>query len=870
MTHHHLGIQESLDSLSSSIEGISDEEAGKRIEKYGHNELVEQAKRGPIKIFFDQLTATMQLILLGAALISVFLGSYKDAIAIFSIVILFAILGFIQEYRAEKSMAALKKLAVPFVKVIRHGKLKEIPSINLVPGDIVSLEAGNIIPADCRLIESVALKVQEAALTGESVPVEKDAKAVCKEDDALADRITCVYMGTIISQGRAKAVVTSTGMNTELGKIASVLQEVKQEATPLQKRLDSVGKKVALLGIAISIIIIIFGLIRGDSFTFLLLSGISVAVAVIPEGLPAVVTITLAIGAQRMLKRKALIRKLPAVETLGSVTVICSDKTGTLTENKMAVVNIDTMDEKVDLTRSKPQKSSLIMSALALCNDAKLDGKGFIGDPTEGALLIAAADMNIYKEEYEKCLPRVLEVPFDSERKRMSTLHEINDKDLLKSIGLEPKTRYISLMKGAVDGIVHIADKVFIAGKEYRLTDELRKDLLDSNERLAGEGKRVLGSAYKFVDTEDVSDVEKEVVFIGMVAMIDPPRQEVKESVEKCKQAGIRTVMITGDHPLTAKSIASQLGILGSGKVITGKELDNLSEDGLKELVGKVSVYARVSPEHKLRIIQALQMSGQVVAMTGDGVNDAPALKKADIGVAMGITGTDVSKEASDMVLLDDNFKTIVSAAEEGRIVFDNIKKFVKFSLAGNIGKIIVMLFGPVIWASLPLFPIQLLWLNLLTDGLLGLGLGMEKAESHIMKRPPIKPKEGVFSNGGWMQVTVVGILVGVISIGIGAFYFFKGSDAWQTMIFLTIAFCQVWQVLAVRTERDLSIGKSLFGNKTLISMVSVVILLQIAALYIPYLQSFLQLKSIGFIDLSVAFFSGIVLFIVVEIMKKK
>lgn len=869
---HALSIEDTLKNLNSVSSGLSDGEAVNRLSEYGPNELIEQKKRKPWQIFFEQLTSTMVLILIGASVLSIFLGSYKDASAILAIVILFSILGFIQDYRAEKAMAALKKLAVPFVRVKRSGKIIEVPAVKLVPGDEILVEAGNIVPADCRLIEGVNLKVQESALTGESEPVEKDAGIICTEETALAEMCNSIFMGTIVTQGRGKAVVVSTGMKTELGKIASILQAVKQEPTPLQRRLDKLGKALALFGILISVIIIILGILRGESIVLLLLAGISVAVAVIPEGLPAVVTITLAIGAQRMLKRKSLIRKLPAVESLGSVTVICSDKTGTLTQNKMTVVEVNTIKEEIDFTKNKnADKCSLILTVASLCNDARLDGKGgFIGDPTEGALVVAAHEIGIDKDNCDKVLPRTAEIPFDSVRKRMSSIHKINDTAVLKAMGLNTDSAYISFIKGSVDGILGISGKVFIDGRETDLTATLRQQITDSNEQSASKGKRVLGMAYKKLDSPHANahDVETDVVFIGMVSMIDPPRSEVKYAVAECKEAGITPVMITGDHPLTANYIASDLGITDHRRILTGTELDKMSFDELEEIVEEISVFARVSPEHKLKIVELLQKKGHIVAMTGDGVNDAPALKKADIGIAMGITGTDVSKEASDMVLLDDNFSTIVNAVEEGRIVYDNIKKFVKFSVAGNIGKVLVMLAGSFVWTALPLLPIQLLWLNLLTDGLLGFGLGMERGESNIMVRPPIKINESVFSNGGWLQVTLIGILIGLVSMGIGIWYYYQDSPAWQTMIFMTIAFCQVWQVLAVRSENDPSFSSSFLHNKTMAVMVISVIVLQLCSWWIPSLKGFLRIYPISYSDILISVACSSIIFIFIELQK--
>jgi len=904
MNWHLIGIKDNLADLGVTQEnGLSQSEAESRLAKFGRNELVEKGGRTPLKIFWEQITATMVLILIAAAVVAGLLGDTKNTIAIGAIVLLYAILGFVQEYRAEQAIAALKKLSVPEVRVIRDGKLVPLSARDLVPGDILQLETGNVLPADVRLLEAVNLRIQEAALTGESEPVEKQTAALSGDDLPLGDRRNMGYMGTIVTQGRGLALVVATGMNTELGKIADLIQKSDSGQTPLQNRLDRLGKNLAIVGVVIAIFIAVLGLLRGDELRHMLLTAVSVAVAIVPEGLPAVVTITLALGAQRMLAKNSLIRKLPAVETLGSVTVICSDKTGTLTENRMTVVVLDVADHALDLTEEMDRSGSFtatryaltpvpspdngrgVQSALsltaiggALCNDARLVDEGddrfhTLGDPTEGALVAAAAKMGYWKSSLDTSFPRAAEFPFDSDRKRMTTVHHLGQFDSTILAGLEIGShRYVAFTKGSVDGLLGIASHVWVNGQAQRMDDPLKVRIEAANERLAKKGMRVLGVAFRLLDQipEVIqTDLEQNLTFIGLFGMIDPPRSEVRDAVAITKSAGIRTVMITGDHPLTAAEIARQLGIAETGRVLTGAELENLSFDELKNVVDEVQVFARVSPEHKLKIVQALQERGHIVSMTGDGVNDAPALKRADIGVAMGITGTDVSKEAADMVLLDDNFATIVSAVKEGRVIYDNIRKFVRFSVAGNIGKVLVMLLAPFLGKPIPLLPLQLLWLNLLTDGLLGLGMGVENAESNTMKRPPYSPKEGVFSRGAGVQVMWVGALIGALALGLGSLYYFTGREQWQTMVFTSLAFMQVFQALASRSEKDSLFKIRLMSNPLLAGMALTVVALQLAVLYIPFLSSFFNVVPLSLCDLSIAAGAGVVVFGVMEILKR-
>ncbi len=895
MNRHTQSIETALESLQTRLEtGLSQIEAQARLLKNGPNELVDKGGRSAIGILWEQLTATMVLILMSAAMVAGFLGDLKNTAAISTIVALYALLGFIQEYRAERAIAGLKKLSVPNVRVFRDGLFKELSAREVVAGDIIQIEAGNLLPSDLRFLEAVNLRIQEAALTGESDPVEKHTAPLAGEDLPLGDRRNMGYMGTIVTQGRGLGLVVETGMRTELGKIADLIQKSGAGLTPLQKRLDALGLNLAAAGVGIALLIAVLGIMRGDELRHMLLTAVSIAVAIVPEGLPAVVTITLAIGAQRMLKKNALIRKLPAVETLGSVTVICSDKTGTLTENKMSVVLLDVADHALNLTEElkkngsfvavqclgEPAQSALSLTAMggALCNDARLIDEGddryhTIGDPTEGALVVAAAKIGYRKNPLDSSFPRAAELPFDSERKRMTTVHVLpSDEPTLLGCLERGDNGYIAFTKGSVDGLLNVSNRVWVNGISLKMDEGYRQRIEAANNRLAQKGMRVLGIAFRLlkeVPEKIQSDLEQDLTFIGLFGMIDPPRKEVKAAVALTKTAGIRTVMITGDHPLTAAEIARQLGIAEAGRVLTGSEIEKLSDDELKGLVDEITVYARVSPEHKLRIIQALQERGHIVAMTGDGVNDAPALKRADIGVAMGITGTDVSKEAADMVLLDDNFASIVAAVKEGRTIYDNIRKFVHFSVAGNIGKVLVMLLAPFIGKPIPLLPLQLLWLNLLTDGLLGLGMGIEQPESDTMNRPPHSPGEGVFSRSASLRVIGIGILIGVLALGVGSWYYYTGRPEWQTMVFTFLAFAQIFQALASRSTKESLLTTGITGNRLLAGMAFAVVGLQLIVIYVPVVASFFNVTALGAMDLLIAFVASALVLLGMEAEKK-
>jgi Ca2+-transporting ATPase len=869
---------------SSHNQGISSSEVASRIREYGLNELKEKKGKSPVMMLFEQFTETMVVILIVAAILSAFLGKEIETIAIAAIVILFAVLGFIQEFRAERAMAALKQMSVPFVKVLRDGMKKEISAKDLVPGDIVFIEAGNIIPADIRIIESANLKIQEAALTGESEAVEKKPDIINGKDIPLGDRKNMAYRGTVVTVGRGKGIVVATGMMTELGKIAGMIQEVKTKKTLLQKRLGQLGTWLAAAGGLAAALVLLIGVLEGESLIDMFLVGISVAVAVVPEGLPAVVTITLALGSQKMLKQNALIRKLPAVESLGSVTVICSDKTGTLTENKMTLTTVETAGALISFPPDNKYSEGVKLSLLigTLCNDAEVQEyegeEKVVGEPTEAAIALGGNKIGLKKSILENSLPRIAEVPFDSVRKRMTTIHKSAEDEQLfshlsdiKDIRIFP---FQVLTKGAVDNLLNISKMVWTDKGAVPMTEEWAARILKAHDEMAQKGIRVLGLAYRgveeFPEQQKAEELENELTFVGMVGLMDPPRAEVKHAVEKCKTAGIRPVMITGDYPLTAKAIAAQLGITDDPEFITGEALEKMSDEEVEKVVQKVNVFARVSPRDKLRIVTALQEQGEMVAMTGDGVNDSPALKKANIGVSMGITGTDVAKEASDMVLLDDNFATIVSSVEEGRTIFDNLLRFVKFSLGGNFGKVLVMLLAPLIGIIVALNPLQLLWLNLLTDGLLGLGLGVEPAEKNVMNRRPRPITAPILDKRAVIHVLWTGTLIGLITLLIGYYYFDPSepeSNYWQAMIFGTIGFTQIGHAMGLRAS-----SKSVFSltsNVLFTVMLLLTLVLHLGVIYLPFANKFFELIPLQLNDLLLSAGLGAVLLIGVQVERR-
>jgi Ca2+-transporting ATPase len=900
--------------------GLGDQEVETRRARYGVNELKEMGGRSPWQIVWEQLSGAMVIMLIVAAIVSMFLDEFTDAIVILAIVLLNAVLGFVQDYRAERALAALKKLAVPVVRVRRGGAVREVSARELVPGDVVLLEVGNYVPADCRLLESVNLKIEEAALTGESEPVSKQIAPLADDTPPLGDRTNMAYMGTVVTYGHGQALVTETGMDTELGHIARSLQSVEAEPTPLQLRLAQLGRTLALVALGIVALVFVLGVIRGENKKLMLMTALSLAVAVVPEGLPAVATVALALGARRMFKRRALIRKLPAVETLGSVTVICSDKTGTLTENRMTVTVLDVAGDRIDLTETlqhghpfaesdvPPEVArlrqsvrehsalALLLAGAGLCNDAELErdeshhGFQAIGDPTEGALAVAAARLGLPKDQLLALFPREAEVPFDSDRKRMTTIHRVAfssatataaNGSIKDALGLitELEGNHIAFTKGAVDSILDVCQFVWDAEEPKPLDDDWRNRICGANEALAGSGMRVLGVAFRPVDLGkdgtaaigNEEDIERDLIFVGMLGMIDPPRPEVANAVSRCRSAGIRPVMITGDHPLTAQHIARQLHIASDGKALTGQDLDQIGQSELRTFAENTSVYARVAPKHKLQLVQALQDSGHVVAMTGDGVNDAPALKQAHIGVAMGITGTDVSKEASQMVLLDDNFATIVNAIEEGRIVYDNIRKFVKYTMTSNAGEIWVMVLGPLVGMPLPLLPLQILWINLVTDGLPGLALAVERAERGTMQRPPHPPEEHIFGRGMGRDIAWIGLLMGVVSLAM-AFWcwaFLAAPPAqWRTIVFTTLTLAQMGNALAIRSDRDSVFQIGVFSNRALIGSVALTFALQLAVIYWPPMQNIFKTTALSASELVLCMVISTVVFWGVEAQK--
>lgn len=870
-----MSVAEALSEMKSSPAGITSEEAGARLRSFGPNELAEKKRKTAFRMLLDQFSDFMILILIAAALISGFIGEASDTVAIVVIVLLNAALGFSQEYRAEKAMAALKKMAAAHATVIRKGGHTAIPASALVPGDIVVLEAGNIIPADMRIIEVAYLKIEEAALTGESIPVEKHAAAIQNEKLSLGDRLNMLFKGTFVTYGRGLGLVTATGMNTELGKIAALLQQEDEGKTPLQKRLAVFGKKLAYAVLIICIVVFIAGLLRQENLVEMFLVAVSLAVAAIPEALPAVVTISLALGARKMVRRNALVRRLPAVETLGSVTYICTDKTGTLTINRMTVEaayydgrtipndKLQAINQRHSTSKRGMSAADFLMTAATLCNDARRDSDGnYIGDPTEIALLEFAERNDCTKcskKDLEQTFPRKTEIPFDSMRKSMTTIHQWGD-------------GYISFTKGATDVLLERAFSVYSSEGPKAVN---AAEILRANDDMARTGLRVLCIAMRKWDalpSETRHEViEQDLTIIGLVGMMDPPRGEAKESVALCKSAGIIPVMITGDHPLTARTIAKRVGILVDDdpeSVITGAELDALSMEQFEQRVEHIRVYARVAPEQKLKIVRALQDRGHFVAMTGDGVNDAPALKAADIGVSMGITGTDVAKEASSMILLDDNFATIVKAVREGRKIYDNIRKFIKYLLTTNSGEIWTLFLAPFVGLPIPLLPIHILWINLVTDGLPALALSMEPEEHNVMMRPPRHPRESVFSGGLGYHAVWVGLLMAGVVLSLQAWAIHTGDPHWQTMVFATLCMLQLGHVLAIRSEKQSLFVQGIFTNKPLLLSVVATFLLQIATIYVPFLNPIFKTVPLTMKELGIVLVLSTSVFIAVEIEK--
>lgn len=841
--------------------GLSSREIPMKKKIFGENVIQESRKRSAALLFLGQFKSTITLVLMGATVISFFLGETADAVAITAIIVLNGFMGFIQEYRTERALEALKEMASPVARVLRDGKVREIPAKDVVPGDVVLVESGDKVPADGELVEAENLKVDESMLTGESVAVEKRAERT--EGETLKiHRSNLLFMGTMVVSGRGKMVVTQTGMNTEMGKIAGMMESVEEEQTPLQRRLDDLGKQLLVICLFVCFLVAMLGVLRGEELYKMFLFGVSLAVAAIPEGLPAVVTMVLAMGVQRMVKKNVLVRKLTAVETLGCATVICSDKTGTLTENRMTVRKIYADGETVMVTGSgykiegdfiasdgrllKKVSASMekLMKIAVLCNNAELDGqKGGIlglgkskevvpsGDPTEIALLVAAAKAGITKSDVERTYRRLKEIPFDSERKRMSVVVR------------NQRGEIFLFTKGAPEVVLELCDSIEENGDVKAMTLSKKREIYGINEDMGREALRVLAFAYKKVDlTRDLSEkLERDLTFLGLMGMIDPPRPEAASAIEKCFAAGIKPVMITGDHSATAWAVARELNMMGKGgRIITGQELDQMSEGEFLKCVEDISVYARVTPKHKLRIVRALKKKGHVVAMTGDGVNDAPAIKEADIGISMGKTGTDVTKEASAMILMDDNFASIVSAVEEGRIIYDNIRKFIRYLLSCNTGEVLTMVWASFLGMPLPLLPIQVLWMNLITDGLPAIALGADPPERDVMNRRPRKRQEGIFSGHMGRKILHRGFIISLATMAAYLIaWHFSGSEInfSRTVAFSTLVMSQLIFAFECREENATLLRQNIFTNLFLLMAVIISAAMLLAVVYVPSLQ---------------------------------
>lgn len=830
--------------------GLSYEEVIKRLEEYGCNKLKEKNKKSLLSKFLSQFNDFMIIVLLSAAAVSFTMSiieghaDFVEPIIILTIVVLNALLGFVQENKAEKSLEALKKMSSPNAKVIRNGKIEVINTEEIVIGDLIIIETGDIIPADGRLIEASHLKIMEAQLTGESEPIDKNIEDVYKDDMGIGDCKNMIFASSSVSYGHGKAIVTDTGMNTEVGKIANLIQEDESPETPLQIKLSQTGKILGIGALSICGIIFIMGLFQHIPPFDMFMTSVSLAVAAIPEGLPAIVTIMLAIGVQRMAKYNAVIRKLPAVETLGSANVICSDKTGTLTMSKMTLVEICDINGQV--TNNKVRDKILHLSVM--CNNAILrkDKNGLdevIGDPTESALLVSGYSANKIKEDIERETPRVDEIPFDSKRKLMSTIHKMKDGG------------YISITKGAPDVLLNLCEFYYENGKKLPLNSAKRKSIQNENIKMGEKALRVIAISFREWDEKPRSNssayIEKGLIFMGLVGMIDPPRKEVKEAIKLCKNAGIKTVMITGDHVVTAIAIAKKIGLMGDKhKAMTGEELNQISQKNLIKIIDDYRVFARVSPEHKVRIVKAYQEKGNVVAMTGDGVNDAPALKSADIGCAMGKTGTDVAKNSADMILTDDNFATIVHAVREGRGIYANIKKAVHFLLSSNIGEILTIFIAMLLGWQKPLLAIHLLWVNLVTDALPAIALGLDLPEDTVMTKPPYKRDSSLFVGGLWQTIIVQGIMIGLLSLiafGIGSIYFDVGSEPiiGRTMAFATLSISQLVHAFNMRSEKSI-LKTNIMSNPYLVGAFAIGLILQISVINIPFLSEIFRVSALG------------------------
>jgi Ca2+-transporting ATPase len=895
---HALSAEAALQRLDASPLGLTSTEARRRIERYGPNELVQTQKISPLRILLSQFTDVLVIVLIIAAIISAALGLSQnetadlyDAALIIVIVIMNAILGFVQEYRAERSLEALKNLAAPKAHVVREGETVAVPSRDLVPGDVTVLAAGDRVPADARLLEVASLRVTEASLTGESTPVSKAVEPLPR-DAFLGDRRNMVFMGTSIDVGRAKAVIVETGMSTELGKIAGLVQQETKEDTPLQKQLDRLGRQIGIAILLAAGLIFAIGVFRDPGHIELLfLTAVGLSVAAIPEGLPAIVTISLALGLQRMIRRHALVRKLPAVEALGAASVICSDKTGTLTKGEMNVRVLVAGSRQYDMSGEGFDPSGSIHAASqvvevdadpglrrllecgVLCNDAvlKKDRNRWVveGDPTEGALLVAARRGGLDPEAIRSTWPRAAEIAFTSERKMMSTLHaQLSEEELREILSVPEGERHARLanrntivhVKGAPERVLTVCTHHLVDGERKPLSEYDRNQYLFQNQEMASRALRVLGLAYREFSGDlpplTEADLEKDLTFLGFAGMMDAPRSDAIEAIQRCKKAGIQVVMITGDHKLTAMAVAREMGILGEGDLaLTGEDLEKMTDDELLGQVDRIRVYARVAPEHKMRIVEAWKKAGHIVAMTGDGVNDAPALKRSDLGVAMGITGTDVAKESADMVLTDDNFASIVAAVEEGRGIYENIRKFVAFLLSANAGEVLIMFIATLAIFDkqfLPFFsPVQLLWINLVTDGFPALALGVDPYPTDIMERPPRNPKEGVLSRDILFLIVVVAAILTVGTLGVFVLELNEGADAIRarTVAFTTIVFFELFLVFAIRSPRQTIRQIGLFTNPQLILAVLGSMALQAVVIYVPFLHGVFETEPLTLLD---------------------
>ncbi len=844
--------------------GLSDKEAAKRLLKYGRNELQEIKKESLLSKFLRQFKQFMILLLIVAAIVAAFLGEILDTIMIFTIVLMLGVLGFVQEYKAEKAFEALKKLVSPKARVMRDGAVRMVDVHEVVPGDIILLETGDRVPADGKVVESIDLSIDEAPLTGESVPVRKDTKTRNK-----------VFTGTVVVAGRGKAIIEKTGMETEIGKIASMVQFVEIERTPLEMDLDRMGKHISIGVIALCTIIFITGVLHGFEIFSMFLTAVSLAVAAIPEGLPAVVTISLALGVQRMSKRNAIVRKLKSVETLGSADIICTDKTGTLTKNEMTArkVFVNNRIIKVGGSGYEPRgeftcngkpveidgETELLMRMGALCNTTHLreDQKGswsIIGDSTEGALLVLAAKAGMWRDELLKKWPETGELPFDSERKRMTTIHR-------------EKQKTVAYLKGAPESVLEISSKIIENGKIRKFTSEDKERINKINDSLTSRGYRTLAFGYREINRVkfDLESIEQDMVFVGIVGMMDTPRKEVKPALDLCRPAGIRVIMVTGDHPLTAKTIAEELGI-GNGRVITGEQIDKMSDEQFSSALGEVSIFARVSPAHKLRIVNVLNEKGDVVAMTGDGVNDAPALKKSDIGVAMGITGTDVAKESSDLILTDDNFATIVSAVEEGRGIYENIRKTLAFLVSGNIAEMAVIFIAVLLGMPLPLIAIQILWINLVTDGLPAIALAADPISKDVMDRPPRRKGENIWKGMG-IFIFEYPVIITVLILGTFVMIFQDDLVLAQTMAFTMIVMFEKTEAFSCRSLEK-PVLRHLLDNKWLVYATLLTIILHLMILYIPMLNELFHVKPLGIEEWSLIIALSLFSFFYLEVRK--